>query len=151
MTRVYDVPPGLLVRELAEELKRDGRVKPPEWAPFVKTGVHREKSPAEPDWWYTRLASVLRKVYIRGPVGTERLAAEYGGNRDDGSAPKHPRQGSRSIARECLQQLEHLGYVRAIERRGRVITPKGQALVDRKARDILGRLAAERRELTRYL
>ncbi len=151
MTSVYDVPPGLLIHELADEFKKDEKVKPPQWAPFVKTGVHRQKSPTEPDWWYGRLAAVLRKVYVRGPVGIERLAAEYGGSRDGGSAPKHPRQGSRSIARECLQQLERLGYVKTLERRGRVITPKGQSLVDKKARDILGRLATERRELTKYL
>jgi small subunit ribosomal protein S19e len=150
MTTAHDVPPELLIRSLSEDLKKAG-VKPPEWAPYVKTGIHREKSPYKPDWWYDRLASVLRKVYLRGPVGTERLAAEYGGSRDAGSAPKHPRQGSRAIVRECLQQLEGLGYVKAQEKRGRVVTSKGRSLVDRKAREILTDLTKERKELVKYL
>ncbi len=151
MTTPYEVPPDSLIKQLAEDFKKDAAVKPPAWAPYVKTGIHREKSPLEADWWYGRLAAVLRKVYIRGPVGTERLAAEFGGNRDGGSAPKHPRQGSRSIVRECLQQLEKMGYVRTLERKGRIVTPKGQALLDKRSRDILAKLSTERKELQKYL
>ncbi len=151
MTTPHEVPPDLLIKQLAEDFKAEEAAKPPAWAPFVKTGIHREKSPTNRDWWYGRLAAVLRKVYLRGPVGTERLAAEFGGKRDDGSAPKHPRQGSRSIVRECLQQLEKLGYVKTLERKGRVVTPKGQALLDKRSRDILSKISSERKELQKYL
>lgn len=151
MTTVYDVPPDLLVASLAEDLRKAAAVTPPEWAAYAKTGVHREKAPEDPDWWYRRLAAILRKVYVGGPVGTERLAAAFGGRRDGGSVPYHPRKGSRSVVRECLAQLESLGYVEKANNRGRVITPKGRSYLDNRAHEILQNLAVEKPELTKYL
>lgn len=151
MTTVHDVPPQDIIDAVAADLKKAKEVSPPEWAAFVKAGVHREKAPMETDWWYTRLAAVFRKVYVKGPLGTKRMAAEYGGRRDRGSAPYHPRRGSRSIVRECLNQLENLGYVQKTEKGGRMITAKGHAYLDGKARQIMTRLAKERPDLEKYV
>lgn len=151
MTTVHDVPPVLLIEALAADLRKSGKAEPPEWARYTKTGVHREKSPEDPAWWYKRLASLLRKVYVNGPIGTERLASEFGGRRDRGSAPYHPRKGGRSIVREGLSQLEALGYVRKENNRGRVVTSQGQSYVDNRAHGILERLAKEQPALAKYL
>ncbi|HLB68515.1 MAG TPA: 40S ribosomal protein S19, partial [Thermoplasmata archaeon] len=72
---LYDAPAGPLIERLANHLKQDDKLAPPEWAPFARTGVHTEKAPDRPDWWYTRTAAILRKIYILGPIGTSRLAA----------------------------------------------------------------------------
>src|SRR5256712_8570516 len=103
MTTAYDVPPVLLIERIKEKLQAEGKIKPPEWAAFARTGVTTEKAPVQKDWWYRRVAAVLRKVYLHGPVGTSRPAAAFGGRRDDGSAPDHPRRGSRSAPREAMQ------------------------------------------------
>ncbi len=150
MTTVYDVPPGLLIERLKDRLEMDAKIKPPEWSNFARTGIHTEKAPVQRDWWYRRVAAVLRKVYIHGPVGSTRLAAEFGGRRDDGSAPYHPRRGSRSVAREAMQQLETLGYLSKIEKRGRTITPAGRKLLDNLAHEILLEMAKSNPELTKY-
>jgi small subunit ribosomal protein S19e len=112
--------------------------------------VHTQKGPTQKDWWYRRVAAVLRKVYIHGPVGTTRLAAEFGGSRDRGSAPYHPRRGSRSIAREAMQQLESLGLLAKADKRGRVISPQGRKLLDRVSHEILMEIAKTNPELTKY-
>lgn len=151
MTTVYDAPPGPFLQRLADHLKVEGKVPPPEWAPFVRTGVHTEKSPVNPEWWHLRAASVLRKVYLLGPVGTSRLAAEFGGRRDRGSAPYHPRKGSRAIVRHALQSLEAAGYLRPQEKSGRTMTPEGRRVLDRLAHEVVVKLAAERPELTKYV
>lgn len=151
MTTVYDVPPALLVEAVAADLRKEKQAEPPGWAAFAKTGVHREKSPSDPGWWHTRLAAVLRKVYVSGPVGTERLAGEFGGRRDAGSAPYHPRKGSRSVIRRCLTQLEGLGYVQKLEKGGRAISPQGRSYLDGKAREIMKRMAKRRPELAKYV
>ncbi len=151
MTTVYDVPPDALIESVARDFRKSKKVKPPEWASFVKTGVHREKSPADREWWYTRLAAVLRKVYVLGPIGTERLASEFGGRRDRGSAPYHPRKGSRAVIRECLKQLEGLEYVRKVDGGGRKVTPQGHSYLDNRAHEILKRHSKERPELAKYL
>jgi len=137
MTTAYDVPPTLLIERLKDRLQKEGKIKPPEWAPFARTGVHMEKAPVQPDWWYRRVAAILRKVYLHGPVGTSRLAAEFGGRRDDGSAPYHPRKGSRSIAREAMQQLESLGLLSKTEKKGRSISAQGRKLLDSLSHEIL--------------
>ncbi len=151
MTTAYDVPPALLIERLKDHLQKEGKIKPPEWAAFARTGVHTEKAPTQGDWWYRRVAAVLRKVYLRGPVGTTRLAAEFGGRRDDGSAPYHPRRGSRSIAREAMQQLESMGLLAKTDKRGRSISPQGRKLLDALSHDILKELAVTRPELAKYL
>jgi len=136
MVTVYDVPSEKLIANVAQKLKASGAVNPPEWAEFVKTGVHTEKAPTQADWWYTRAASVLRKVYIKGPIGTSKLAAEYGGFNDRGSKPNKAVKGSRSIVRKALMQLEAAGLVAKNKNNGRVVTPKGQAMLDSAAKEV---------------
>lgn len=138
MTTVYDIPPQMLIAAVAEKLKGSEAVQPPEWAKFAKTGVHKEAPPEEEDWWYTRAASVLRRVYIDGPVGIQRMRTFYGGKRDRGANPYQFRKGSGSVPRVILQQLEAAGYVERV-RGGRRITPAGQAFLDNAA----GSLKAE--------
>lgn len=148
MVTVYDVPPEKLIASVAEKLKEE-KIEPPEWSRWVTTGVHKEKGPEQEDWWYIRLASVLRKIYIMGPIGTSRLAAEYGGKEDRGSKRYKARKGSRAIVRKALQQLESLGYVKK-DKKGRVITPKGRSFMDNVAHEIMKELVKESPELEKY-
>jgi small subunit ribosomal protein S19e len=106
---VYDVPADLLIKRVAESLKNE--ISPPEWANFVKTGVNRERAPEQGDWWYIRVASILRRIYIDGPVGIERLRTFYGGRKRRGVRLAHFAKGSGAIVRNALHQLEKLGYV----------------------------------------
>jgi small subunit ribosomal protein S19e len=151
MTDAKEVPAPLLVRRLAEELKKIEAIRPPPWARFVRTGAHTERAPLQPDWWYVRSASVLRKVYIRGPVGISRLAQEYGGRRDRGSAPYHAVSGSRSVAQEIVHQLERSGLLVPVKQRGRRLSPAGQSLLHKASREILSQLAQGNPALRKYL
>ncbi|NPB01293.1 MAG: 30S ribosomal protein S19e [Methanopyri archaeon] len=135
MYDAYSVPGGELVERLAEKLKEFDEIEPPEWADYVKTGRHKERPPEDPDWWYTRVAAVLRRVYMDGPVGVERLRTYFGGRQDRGSRPERFRKGSGSIVRKALQQLEEAGLVEKTEE-GRVVTPEGRSLVDSVAHEI---------------
>lgn len=151
LTTVYDVPAEKLIEITAARLKEFPQVQPPEWAIFVKTGTHREKPPMRLDWWHVRSAAVLRKVYLKGPIGTERLSADFGGNEDRGSAPKHAVQGSRNIVRHCLQQLKAAGLVAdEPKNKGKIITAKGQSFLDNAAHEVMKELAAKRPELAKY-
>ena len=136
MVTVYDVPAEKLIAKTASKLREIDNIKPPEWAEFVKTGRHTEKAPVQTDWWYTRAASILRKVYIKGPIGTSRLAEEYGGFADRGSRPNKAVKGSRNIARKCIMQLEVAGLVAKSKNKGRIVTSKGQRLLDGMAKEI---------------
>ncbi len=102
------------------------------------------------NWWHIRTAAVLRKVYVNGPIGTERLAAEFGGSKDRRAKPYKAVKGSRSIIRHVLQQLEATELVAADKNRGRMITPKGQSLLDNVARAVMKGLASKDPELSKY-
>ncbi|MDD1720169.1 MAG: 30S ribosomal protein S19e [Methanoregulaceae archaeon] len=135
MTTVYDVPAEVFITTLAGELKKRPEIKPPDWAAYVKTGVHKENPPEDPDWWFTRAAAVLRRVYIDGPIGIERMRTFYGGKKDRGSRPGAFRKGGGSILRKSLQQLESAGLVQH-DKTGRKISPQGASFLDGVARTV---------------
>ncbi|RJQ22787.1 30S ribosomal protein S19e [Candidatus Woesearchaeota archaeon] len=130
---VHDVNPTELILRTAQELKKDSTLKAPAWAPFVKTGHSRERQPTQPDWWQIRAASILRKILILGPVGTQKLRRKYGGRKNMGMAPERFHIAGGSIIREILQQLEKAGLAKQATKgahKGRIITPKGQQLIE---------------------
>ena len=129
MTTVYDVPADKLISRVAAELKEKPEISAPEWAAFAKTGAHKGMPPEDPDWWYTRTAAVLRRVYVDGPVGVERMRSAYGGKKNRGSKPNKTVKGSGSILRKAVQQLEKAGYVTS-QKGGRVVTPAGASFLD---------------------
>ncbi len=151
MPTPYDVPPAILIERLAKYLKDNvDAIRPPEWAPYVKTGAHAERPPQNPDWWYIRCASLLRKVYVMGPIGIEHLRSEYGGRKNMGVRPEHARKGGGAIIRRALQQLEKAGFIETVMGRGRVITPEGRKLLDSLAAEIRKELEKAIPELTKY-
>ena len=75
MPTVYDIPANILIRRLAQDLKSRDEIAPPEWAPFVKTGAHKERAPDDADFWIIRTAlqQLERAGFIkkRGNQGRE--------------------------------------------------------------------------------
>ena len=141
MPTMYDVDPQELVIKAAEELKKIPEIKAPAWAPFVKTGMHKERPPVKDEWWYVRTASILRTVYRLGPVGVSKLRSKYGGKKNRGVKKEHFYKGSGNILRKSLQQLEKAGFVKFAEKgvhKGRIITPKGKSFLDKIAGQIQG-------------
>jgi small subunit ribosomal protein S19e len=135
MTTVYDVPADHIIRAVAEELKKRKEITPPAWAAFAKTGVHKEMPPEDPDWWFIRVAAVLRRVYVDGPIGVERMRSFYGGNKNRGSRPNAFRKGSGSILRKAVQQLEAAGLI-VHDKVGRKVSPAGMAFLDAFAQEV---------------
>jgi len=132
MVTVTEVPAAKLIEKLKEELKKNEEIQPPAWASFAKSGAHRERPPKQKDFWYIRTASLLRKIYLEGPVGISRLRTYYGGKKRRGYKPAHFRRASGNILRKILQQLEKSGLVEKAKK-GRKITSKGQKFLDKVA------------------
>jgi small subunit ribosomal protein S19e len=146
-----DVPASKLIQKLAKYLKENvDAVTPPQWAALAKTGTHAQKQPQNPDWWYTRCASILRKIYIHGRIGIEKLRADYGGRKDYGVKPEHAAKAGGSTIRKAFQQLEAAGYIETQKGRGRKITRQGRKLLQELAEDIFKELVKEAPELEKY-
>ena len=149
MAKVYDVPADVLIERLANILKNED-IPAPSWTPFVKTGVHAEKPPQDSEWWHTRCASIMRKIYFNGPIGVNELKKDYGGGKPLGYGAAHHRDASGAIVRNAIHGLEKLGYLEKIEKKGRVVSKNGMQKLDRLATEILNELILEKPELKIY-
>ncbi len=151
MPTPYDVPAQTFVNKLAQYIKDNvDQVTPPPWAPYSKTGTHTTQQPQDPNWWYTRCASLLRKTYMKGPIGVQRLRANYSGRKDMGVRPEHVRKGAGSNIRKLFQQLEAAGLVENVKGQGRLLTAEGRRLLDTIATEIKAELEKKVPELARY-
>jgi small subunit ribosomal protein S19e len=143
----YDVPAEKFIEKVAKYLKENvDAVTPPAWASVAKTGAHVEKQPQNPDWWYVRSASLLRKVYVHGPIGLEKLRSDYGGRKGFVVTPEHAFKAGGSNIRKALQQLEAAGFVETSKPRGRRVTREGRKLLNEIAEEV----AKEIPELAKY-
>ena len=150
MATIYDVNPGKLIEKLAEELKKIESITAPEWAKFAKTGAGKERPPVEKDWWYTRAASVMRKVYISGPIGVSKLRKKYSAKKNRGHKPERVYVGSGNILRKILQQLEKAELLKYVDKgvhKGRKITSKGEKLLNQAAKNVGGEIKIEVRKV----
>jgi len=79
----------------------------------------------------------LRKIYLMGPIGTNKLRVKYSSRKNRGYAPEKTFRGSGKIIRTILQQLEGIGFIKKEEkdiRKGRMITPQGKSFLDKLAK-----------------
>jgi small subunit ribosomal protein S19e len=146
-----DVPAFRFIQRLARYLKENvDAVTPPTWANVAKTGTHVQQQPQNPDWWYVRCASILRKIYVHGPIGIQKLRADYGGRNSKGVKPKHATKAGGSIVRKALQQLETAGYIETMKPRGRRTTPAGRKVLKELAEGLSKELTKEHPDLEKY-
>jgi len=147
-----DVPASKLIQRAAKYMKENvDAVTPPTWAAIVKTGAHVQHQPQNPDWWYVRCASILRKIYVHGTVGIQELRANYGGRKSRGVKPRRAAMAGGSIIRKALQQLEAAGYVETVRPRGRRVTPAGSKLLKELTEEVGREMVKELPELEKYL
>ena len=139
MAKVYDIPADMLIKKLTEILKSED-INPPTWIPFVKTGVHADKPPQQVDWWYTRCASILRKIYLNGPISIADMRSIYGGGKARGYGVASHRYAGGAIIRNAVHGLEKLGYVEKVEKKGRIVTKQGMKKLDNLSTEILKEL-----------
>ena len=139
MAKVYDVPADIFVKRLSEILKNED-ITAPEWSLFVKTGTHAEKPPQNSGWWHVRCASILRKIYLHGPLSVNDLRSMYGGGRPVGYGAAHHKDASGAIIRNAIHGLEKLDYIKNVEKKGRMLTKQGTQKLDKLATEILSEL-----------
>ena len=150
MAKVYDVPANVLISKLAEVLKTED-IPAPSWSLFVKTGAHADKPPQQSDWWHTRCASILRKIYLHGPISVNDLRTMYGdGKRNMYYGARHHKDASGAIIRNAIHGLEKLGYVEKVEKKGRVLSRQGMQKLDKMSTEILNEMKQKTPKLKIY-
>lgn len=135
MANVYEVDSGRLIDAAAHKLKEKGVAKPA-YVAYVKTGPSRERIPQQEDFWYIRCSSLLRQVYLNGPLGISRLRTRYGGKHGHTVSRRHHQRAGGSIITDALNALEKAGYVKK-GKTGREITPSGKSFLDKVANELV--------------
>ncbi len=130
----YDVKASELIALAAERLK--DKIKKPEYINYVKSGAGRDRPPESQDFWYVRNASILRQVYVNGPVGVSRLRTKYGNRKESVVHRKHHVKAGGSIIRDSFQALESIKFIKKTKS-GRVITPEGKSFMDKISNEII--------------
>ena len=133
MANIFDVKGSDLISRAAEQLK--GKIKKPDYLNYVKSGSNKERPPLDPDFWYIRSASILRQVYVNGPVGVSTLRTRYGSAKTHSVHRKHHQKAGGSIIRDSLMALESINFVKKTKK-GRVITPQGKSFLDKLSKEI---------------
>jgi len=147
----YNIPSSLFIQRLAKYIKDNvDQVQPLPWSSVVKTSTHTQRQPEDPEWWFTRAASILRKTYLYGPIGIERLRYDYGGRKGMRVSREHVRKGSGSNLRKIMQQLEAAGLIETMKNKGRTLTKEGRRTLDKLAADIQEELEKTQPELKKY-
>jgi small subunit ribosomal protein S19e len=139
MTSPYTTEPRLQILEVAKEMRNIDTIVAPEWAQFVKTGPHKTRPPANPDWWHIRAAAILRAVGTKGPIGVNKLRRKYGGRQRRGHKPAIFTRAGGSVIRKCLQQLEKAELIQQVDikgHKGRMLSPKGQSMLAQASKRI---------------
>jgi len=133
MSNVYDIKPSELISAAAEALK--DKIKKKEYINYVKSGAGKERPPQQENFWYIRSASLLRQVYLNGPIGVQRLSTRYGNRKEHSVHRRHHVGAARGIIRDMLQELENAKLIKR-DKVGRVITPQGRSFLDKIATQI---------------
>jgi small subunit ribosomal protein S19e len=133
MSQIYDIPAQEYNDKLAAKLKTMPEFAMPEWALYVKTSVSKVRPPMHNDWWYNRVASILRQISIQGVVGVGRLRTKYGSRKNRGMRPEAFMKASGKAIRVMLQQAEKFGLLEKVKegrRFGRRLTAKGKEFME---------------------
>jgi small subunit ribosomal protein S19e len=147
---VYDVPASRFIEQLANNLKRVSQIQPPVWSAYAKTGSQAERPPQNKDWWYFRAASILRKLYLHGPVGVSDLRTEYGGLIAVGYTLAHHRDAGSTSIRKIMAQLQAAGLVQKTPK-GRIVTAEGRRLLDKLSTEIFKEMVKGNKELGKII
>jgi small subunit ribosomal protein S19e len=134
MANIFQVDTAELIKQAAEKLKAAG-VKRPDYVVLVKSGAGRERPPADENFYYIRCASIMRQVYINGPVGISRLRTKYGSKKGHVVHLHHHMRAGGSVIKDSFTALEKLGYVKNTKQ-GRIITSTGKSFLDKIANEI---------------
>ncbi|KAJ9464663.1 40S ribosomal protein S19-1 [Diplonema papillatum] len=132
-----DADAAKFVKAYAMHLKAQGHLQVPTWADLAKTGTQCELAPQDPDWFFTRVASVARQVYIRSGSGIGGLRKRYGGSYQKNCIRPHFQKAAGGPIRKALQALETLKVLEKKVDGGRQITAKGAQDMDRIAAGVV--------------
>ncbi|KAM0681100.1 Rps19ep [Glugoides intestinalis] len=110
MESVYRVKAIPLVAAIKETLKNMSEIELPKNHDLIKTSHGKQYSPEDPNWFYTRMASVVRAAMRKGSVSLKGLARKYSCRKNAGVRPSRYSKGSDFVIQSAIEQLVKIGW-----------------------------------------
>jgi len=105
VSSLRDISAAEFIKAYAAHLKKSNKLELPDWVDYVKTAHGREMPPLDPDWYFVRAASVVRKIYLNRGLGVGALAHWYGKAVRKTNKPQHHHRASRKVIRHVLNAV----------------------------------------------
>ena len=125
-----DIPASVFISTYGNFLKSSGQIQLPSWIEIIKSGPHKIYSPSSNDWIYSRLASLVRRIYINGGQGVGKLKKIFGGKKKRGTKPSVKKHSGGKIIRLALRELERLKIIEKNSTGRRYISRKARKDID---------------------
>lgn len=110
MEQVHRVQAVPLLKAIEGTLKANTAIKLPKDHDLIKTGSGRQYSPDSPDWFYTRMAAIVRLAMRKGRVSLKGLGSRFGARKNRGVRPSGFTRGSSFVNGAAVAELESIGW-----------------------------------------
>lgn len=128
MDAVFQVQPVPLVKAIAEALKQNDQVELPKNHDLIKSGHGRQYSPEDADWFYVRMASIVRQTMCKGKVSLKGLAFRYGNRKNRGVRPTKFAMSSNFVNGSAIDQLKKIGWINYAQK-DNILTEKAKIVL----------------------
>lgn len=125
---IYDVRPIKFNEALKAYLKSSKKIVLPENYDIMKTGEGRELAPYDDDWYFTRVAAIVRQIAKNGGVTSESIAERYGCRKNRGCRPSRFAPAYKEIGDSVLENLRNMGWINPTNS-GNMLTEQGVTVV----------------------
>lgn len=110
MEQAYRVKAAPLIEAIKETLKSKNDIKLPENYDLIKTSHGKQYSPEDPNWFYVRMASIVRTVMCKGSVSLKTLARKHSCRKNGGVRPSRYAKASDFVNASAVEQLIKIGW-----------------------------------------
>lgn len=129
MERVYRVQAKPLLQAIEDTLKTIEKIELPKNHDLIKTGFGKQYSPQSPDWFYARMAAIVRLMMCKGKVSRHGLAYRYGNRKNRGVRPTSFAKASDFVNLSAIKQLENIEWFNFDKKGGDVITDAAKTIL----------------------
>lgn len=128
MEGVYRVKADPLIDGIRENLQNNQSITLPKDYVFIKTSHGKEFSPEDSNWFYIRMASIVRYAMCKGTVSLKGLCRKYSCRKNAGVRPSRYAKGSEFVIESAIEELKKIGWF-SFDNKKDILTPKAKEIL----------------------
>lgn len=105
MEQAYRIKAAPLIEAIKETLKNNGNITLPKDSDLIKTSHGKQYTPEDSNWFYTRMAAIVRTAMCKGTVSLKSLERKYSCRKNAGVRPSRYAKGSNFVIESAIEQL----------------------------------------------